>query len=444
MPSTWFESLMRGECHLTSSEDLEKLVLEIGFLPLFHCEVYGFSAEDLTLPGCWFTGEERTDPWEWRKELCQRRNVAYGKFFGGKAGFISREWFPAFANYRRDGYDFDARWEDELASIRSKKIMDLYSEENQDRELFSFEVKDQAGFGKTGEKNFEGEITRLQMLTYLCTGDFRQKVRKDGQSYGWSISIYCTPEHLFGEEYVKSAYPVDPKESWKAILERAETFFPGHREELTGLLGIREEKTSNKKGALPFPENLVKAMKIPDLTYAQMNAGQRIGLCVALSQLQRKHQRVLSLKYRDGKNNEEIGQEMNKSSGTISTYHRKAMSRLKLSDLAPWYMDGFNQGLIAFIKDSGYEGPMVPLYKESKGLTEEDSCLALGLSLKAYRSLLLDCHVTSIGDLKSFLEKDKDWWKDVASVGTKGAGDIERKLSLAYQNGFDIASLPLL
>ena len=443
MPSKWFESLMRRECFLQNYIDLENLVLEIGFLPLFHCEIPGFSAEDLTLPGCWFTGEDLTDPWEWRKELSRRRKVAYGKFFGGKAGFISREWFPSFANYRRDGYDFDARWEDELASIRSKKIMDLYAEENQDRELFSYEVKDLAGFGKTGEKNFEGEITRLQMLTYLCIGDFRQKVRKDGKSYGWGINIYCTPEHLFGEEDVKSEYQKDPGESWKSILERAEAFYPGHREEFSSLLGIREEKASSKKGSLTFPENLVKAMKIPNLTYADMTAGQRIGLGVALSQLQRKHQRVLRLKYQEGKTNEEIGQEMNKSAGTISTYHRKAMSRLKLSDLTPWYQDSFNQGLVSFLKENAYKGPMVPLWKESQGLCEEDSCLALGISLKAYRSLLQSCHVISIRDLKSFVERDKTWWQAVSSVGQKGAGDIERKLELAYQSGFDITSFLL-
>lgn len=27
-------------------------------------------------------------------------------FFVKKAGFISREWFPCFANYRRDGYNY--------------------------------------------------------------------------------------------------------------------------------------------------------------------------------------------------------------------------------------------------------------------------------------------------------------------------------------------------
>ena len=62
------------------------------------------------------------DPWKWREIIAHTGEVAYGKFFNRKAGFVSLEWFPAFANYRRDGYDFDARWEDELASHRAKKI----------------------------------------------------------------------------------------------------------------------------------------------------------------------------------------------------------------------------------------------------------------------------------------------------------------------------------
>ena len=50
--------------------------------------------------------------------------MVYGKLFDGKAGFISRAWFPHFANWRRDGYDFDSRWDEELATMRQKRIID--------------------------------------------------------------------------------------------------------------------------------------------------------------------------------------------------------------------------------------------------------------------------------------------------------------------------------
>ena len=44
----------------------------------------------------------------WREIIARSGKVAYGKFFDKKAGFISVEWLPVFANYRRDGDDFDA------------------------------------------------------------------------------------------------------------------------------------------------------------------------------------------------------------------------------------------------------------------------------------------------------------------------------------------------
>src|SRR5699024_2986787 len=90
-------------------------------LPLFKNEVEGFSVEEKTSPLFWWTGDPKQDPWEWRAIIARSEKVAYGKFFNKNAGFISLRWFPHFANYRRDGYDFDARWEDGLSGYRSKK-----------------------------------------------------------------------------------------------------------------------------------------------------------------------------------------------------------------------------------------------------------------------------------------------------------------------------------
>jgi hypothetical protein len=54
-------------------------------------------------------GMDWDDPFRihtWREIIARTEEVAYGKYFGGKSGFVSKEWFPVFANYRRDGYDF--------------------------------------------------------------------------------------------------------------------------------------------------------------------------------------------------------------------------------------------------------------------------------------------------------------------------------------------------
>ena len=100
------------------------MIDEVGFLPLFKNEVDSFSAEENTSDLYWWTGDEEQDPWEWRRLIAHSGGVVYGKLFDGKAGFISRAWFPHFANWRRDGYDFDSRWDEELATMRQKRIID--------------------------------------------------------------------------------------------------------------------------------------------------------------------------------------------------------------------------------------------------------------------------------------------------------------------------------
>ncbi len=187
------EWIMRGldwddPSRTQSWEELIGLIDEVGFLPLFKNEVDSFSAEENTSDLYWWTGDEEQDPWEWRRLIARSGRVAYGKFFGGKAGFISRAWFPHFANWRRDGYDFDSRWDEELATMRQKRIMDQFLTKD---EWFSFELKRQAGFGKGGEKNFEGTVTDLQMGGYSAHPGLppEASTREGSRTAGTSPSI---------------------------------------------------------------------------------------------------------------------------------------------------------------------------------------------------------------------------------------------------------------
>ena len=85
--------------------------------------------------------------------LARDPDIVYGKFFNKAAGFVSKSFFPTFSNYRRNGYDFDALFEDELASYRTKKVMDVFDldDEAVGKELMSYEVKELAAV----DKNFE-------------------------------------------------------------------------------------------------------------------------------------------------------------------------------------------------------------------------------------------------------------------------------------------------
>lgn len=199
-----------------SYQELIQLINEIGFLPLFKNEIKAFSVEERTSELFWWTGDKEHDPWEWRELIARSKEVIYGKFFNKKAGFVSKEWFPYFVNYRRDGYDFDARWEDGLANIRCKKIMDTFESKT---EFTSFELKHQAGFEKGGEKNFNGIVTELQMQTYLTVTDFRRRRSKKGEEYGMPVSVYTKPEDIWGYEMVSAAYKESPIQSRERILD---------------------------------------------------------------------------------------------------------------------------------------------------------------------------------------------------------------------------------
>lgn len=208
---------------IRSWQELINWVNEVGFLPLFRNEIPGFSAEEHTSSLFWWTGDKEQDPWEWRELIARSGKAAYGKFFGGKAGFVSLDWFPAFANYRRDGYDFDTRWEEGIASSRSKKIMDCLEANT---EMLSTQLKTASGFGKGGEKNYSGIVTDLQMQTYLVVKDFRRKISKAGMEYGMAVSVYTTPETLWGYDMVSSDYSEDPSKSFMHIQNQIWKNFP--------------------------------------------------------------------------------------------------------------------------------------------------------------------------------------------------------------------------
>lgn len=223
-----------------SSDELLKVIEDVGFLPLFGNDVSGFSVENMTDPSYWWTGDQDTDPWEWRGILARTGKVAYGKFYGNRAGFISKKWFPYFANYRRNGYDFDALYEDGKAGFREKLLMDLFipsdtnmwdvkldslEELGRSEYLYTNEMKEKAGFGKGGVKNFEGTLTKLQMQSYLTVKDFKPRLNKKGEEFGWAVAIMTPPEYLWGYKSVSGRYKESPAVSYDKIIKQIQKHF---------------------------------------------------------------------------------------------------------------------------------------------------------------------------------------------------------------------------
>ena len=213
---------------IKNKEQLEKLISETGFLPFFKNDIEGFSIEECCAPELWFS-EDKDGPWEWKGPIARAGNCAYGKFFGKKAGFISLEHLPHFINYRRDGYDFDARCDDGLSNYKDELVFAAIEKAG---EITSKELKAGCNFSNGGIKGFDTVITRLQMQTYVCIGDFPYETDKFGKPYGWGIAEYTTFEKMFGKDLVTSAYRFDPMESKRKTGEYLKGLLIGTNAEL--------------------------------------------------------------------------------------------------------------------------------------------------------------------------------------------------------------------
>ncbi len=220
---------------LDSPEAIAALVDEIGFLPFFRCRIPGFSIEEHCPWERWFS-DTLDGPWEWKGPVLRLGGGAYGKFFQNKAGFVSREWIYDFANLRRDGYDFDARYEDGLAGRRDLLVVQALEKLGPS---LSRALKREAGFGGgDGLKGFDTVITRLQMQTYVITADFEYSTDRAGRTYGWGVCRYATPEQRYGADFGDRAYGREPEESRARILEQLRRCLPDAPEsELRLLIG---------------------------------------------------------------------------------------------------------------------------------------------------------------------------------------------------------------
>jgi len=218
--------------NITTKESLVHYVNKVGFLPFFRNHIPGFSLEDMVEPDYWYDGfsdkEIKWPAWSWREEIAKEKSLIYGKFFRGKAGFISRECFSDFCNYRRQGYDYDALYDDGLMKKTDKEMVDFL---NDSGPMLTSQMKKELGFGKNGKSGFDAITNRLQMQTYIGVTEFKYKVaKKTGQPYGWGVAVLDTAEHCWGEELCRGAYHRSPEESLERIVARLSQSVPECKE----------------------------------------------------------------------------------------------------------------------------------------------------------------------------------------------------------------------
>ena len=206
-------------------QELIDYIGQVGFLPLLAMGVSGWSAEEVADEDCQYTrlpdGGWEWPLWEWKGPILQESGCAYGKFFQRKAGFISREWWPDFCNYRRSLYPQPEEGSiEEIILVTLKEYGSLIT-----RKL-------RAARGITGPKmrsRFDAYLTRLEMGGYIVTEDFVYPHDRHGREYGWGWSLLTTPEALFGRE---ACHPErTPEESRQRLLAQFRSILPEVPEE---------------------------------------------------------------------------------------------------------------------------------------------------------------------------------------------------------------------
>ena len=219
-------NLKEFDLSIRSKNDLIRAIEKFGFVPYFRNSVEGFSIEENISSRFWFSGEEGA--WEWKGPIIRQTGCAYGKFFENKAVYISRELFPDFANYRRNGYDFDALYEDGLARRSDKFVFDII---DSNAPIISKQVKKLGDFRKGGNKGFDTSVTRLEQQCYVIISDFVYMTDKQGRPYGWGVAEYSTPEEFMGSAFTDSVYKRQPQESYEIIFEHLQKILPNASDE---------------------------------------------------------------------------------------------------------------------------------------------------------------------------------------------------------------------
>ena len=250
---------------IDSPEAMVAAIRHFGILPFFRCGVPGWSVEELTAPGCWFSDEEDTflGPWDWKIDAVREGDIAYGKFLGGKAAFATVEWYRELMNWRRN----QPRWRLALgergkAATQSDKLMKvlaplaldairaagalemrelriLCGQKITPAQLKSLGARYRPILTPAVKKNvMDSVIQFLQMGTWTVIGDFERVYRGPELTYrGWQRASNTTPDELFAAPVLplaSSSLPVadplatalTPAASRAKLIAHIREFFP--------------------------------------------------------------------------------------------------------------------------------------------------------------------------------------------------------------------------
>lgn len=203
-----------------SCSELIDCIQQVGFLPLLESGIYGFSAEAMVEDDCRYVvfpdGGWDWPLWKWKGQVVAEGNTVYGKFFAGKAGFVSREWWLDLCNYRRAVHPAP-----EEGTIEDA-ILEILREHGS---MITRELRAACGFtGPKMRSRFDSYVTRLQMACRIVTEDFVYPVDRHNHEYGWGWALLTTPEQLYGRDFCQCER--SPEDSFERMVGHMQKVLP--------------------------------------------------------------------------------------------------------------------------------------------------------------------------------------------------------------------------
>ena len=129
---------------------------------------------------------------------------------------MSREWIPDFANFRRDGYDFDARWDDGLASYKDKEIYEAITGEGR---MLSKRLKEALNYRKGGNIGFETLNTSMYIDNIKVT-KLHDELGGDYDNYVCGLWDQKEPEYIAEQGVPYYPFTNENKGIWSGFDDR--------------------------------------------------------------------------------------------------------------------------------------------------------------------------------------------------------------------------------
>ncbi|MBR5660120.1 MAG: hypothetical protein IKW99_01050 [Bacteroidales bacterium] len=170
---------------VTDSLSMLEAIKTCGIIPFFENPVMGYSIEEMTPSGSWFT-EEDLGPWDWKVDVVQSGEIVYGKFLcGGKAAFATPYWYAHLRNWRLSQ-------EKHKPTDEGRKVLRMIEKEGS---CVSRQVRELLNVKKSKS---DSVLASLMNGTRLIIGDIQRVYKGPNLEYkGWQTASYCTPESLF-------------------------------------------------------------------------------------------------------------------------------------------------------------------------------------------------------------------------------------------------------